>query len=241
MAWPSMDPYGFRARTLPMFIVLVPVATVIAAWTPGVLSIATGLGGAVVLGGASYFLGQIARNVGKRRERSLWRSWGGSPAVQLLRHRDGGLHHRRKQKCHDVLRGLGESVPTAKQEESDPREADGRYEACVKALIGRTGDRTRFTLLFEENVNYGFWRNLWALKLLGVICALIAMVLCVVRAWPWGATPYEEAALVGGAIDIALLLVWWSAVSPDAVRIPAKAYAERLLEACEQLGQDKKS
>lgn len=235
------DSYSFRARTLPMFIVFVPVATVIAAWTPGVLSIATGLGGAAGVAGASFFLGQIARNVGKSRERFLWRRWGGSPTLQFLRHGDREYNQQQKRICHRALRDLGLSVPTPEEEERNPRAADEKYEACTRALIVRTRDQRRFALLFQENINYGFWRNLWAMKPFGIAVSLVSIAPCVVRAWPKGATPYAEAALVGGALDVALLLVWSFLVSPDAVRIPAKAYAERLLEACVELAQEKKS
>lgn len=234
------DSYSLRARTLPMFVVLLPVATVIAAWTPGFLSIATGLGSTVAVAGASFYLGQLSRLVGKPRERSLWRGWGGSPTVQFLRHRDREYNQQQKRSCHRMLKQMGESVPTPEEEEQNPRVADEKYEACARSLIARTRDQQRFALLFQENINYGFWRNLWALRPFGITVALVALAMCVLRAWPKGATPYAEVALVGGGIDLVLLLVWWLAVSPDAVRIPAKAYAERLLEACVELGEEKK-
>ena len=235
MALVNFDVYSLRARTLPMFIALFPLATICAAWTPGVLSLATGAAGATVLGGASFFASQLARNAGKRREPYLWRLWGGSPTTQLLRHRDGGLNPHQKDRYHAILRRLGEVVPTAQEEREDPRAADQRYDSCTRRLISLTRKQERFPLVFKENINFGFWRNLWALKPMGVTLALLALALCAAQVWPTGPFPFAEPGLVGGGIDVAILLVWIFWVSPDAVRIPAKAYAERLLEACTEL------
>jgi len=239
MAGFTLDNYGRRARVLPMFIALFPVATVLSAWTPGIMSLASGAGGAAVLAGASFFLAQLARNAGKRREEALWKSWGGSPTVQFLRHRDSAFNQHQRARCHAVLQQLGNHVPTQNDERDDPAAADAHFAACTRDLISRTRDQERFPLVFKENVNYGFWRNLWGLKPLGLTLSLVALVLCGARLWlSWRASgEIPEPAVAGAAADVALILCWTLWVSPAAVRIPAVAYAERLLEACTELEQ----
>lgn len=237
----NLDPYSRRARVFPMFIVLSPLATVVGAWTPGVLSLVTGLGGLAVTGVASFFLAQIARNAGKRREESLWRSWGGAPTVRKLRHRDKTFNRHLRARCHALLNELGEPCPTAEEESGDPRAADERYVSCTKLLISRTRDSQHFGLVFKENINYGFWRNLWALKPVGLSLALLSLALCAARLWlSWEASgSIPEPPLIGGSIDVGLILCWIFWISPEAVRVPADAYADRLIEACLELAREK--
>ena len=69
------------------------------------------------------------------------------------------------KKLSELLNGT--AIPTPQDEKRDPERADQVYDACVSCLIERTRDKTRFRLLFEENCNYGFRRNLWGMKPLG--------------------------------------------------------------------------
>jgi len=129
-------------------------------------------------------------------------------------------------------------LPTAAQEAADPEAADAVYEACGVFLRDRTRDQTKFPLIFEENVSYGLRRNFWAMRPVGIIVTVLSIlsILAVVaydpstRAGSRGAT-----VMLAGLVDILLLIGWVFMFTPDWVRIPAEAYSERLLEACERL------
>ncbi|HEX6035526.1 MAG TPA: hypothetical protein VFY83_13880, partial [Anaerolineales bacterium] len=123
------------------------------------------------------------------------------------------------------------------EEAQDPNRADDIYGMCVKFLIAQTRDQKRFRLIFKENMSYGFRRNLWGMKLLGISIALMALISGVARLWiEWQRTSVITANTSASVLIILVfLLLWIFWVVPSWVRIPANAYAERLLETCEQL------
>src|SRR5947208_9959356 len=65
-------------------------------------------------------------------------------------------------------------LPTSEEEAADPEGADQRYEACVRFLRNATRDRSTFPLVFAENVNYGFRRNLWGMRSAGIACSAVS-------------------------------------------------------------------
>lgn len=100
-----------------------------------------------------------------------------------------------------------------------------------------TRDKERFQLLFQENVNYGFRRKLWAMKPVGIAIsilslaalALVTQIEARADAVPWFAN------LTAIAI-VALLLTWWLVrITPSWVKIVADAYALRLLASIDEL------
>jgi hypothetical protein len=188
-------------------------------------------------------LAQVGRDRGYRKQPDLWRQWGGAPTTQLLRHRNPECNPVLRDAYHRKLRELRPDVviPTPEEEERDPQKADYVYEACVKSLITFTRDRERFPLIFHENVNYGFRRNLWGLKLFGILSAVAGAGACGFNLWRnWEITGrVSTEALITLTVNLGLLLFWLFWVTPGWVRITADAYTARLFEACEQLQSEK--
>ena len=145
---------------------------------------------------------------------------------------------------------IGYPLPTEQEEEANPSWSDTKYEEAVTSLREATRDTSRFPLVFAENANYGFRRNLWGLKPIG---ALIAAVLVMVswtlllltiwgRPWPdpwWDvfANPDSVAVirLVVAVADTALAAFWIFWVKPSWVKAVADAYAIRLMESVQTL------
>src|SRR5262249_16189353 len=131
-------------------------------------------------------------------------------------------------------------LPNKLSEATDPDAADSVYDACTRFLRERTRDKTAFRMVFIENVNYGLRRNLWAMKAVGITLSLLgaaASLLAVVLKSADGTIPY----MAGFAtiLNSAMLTFWLLRITPVWVRIPAFAYAEQLLAACESV-QDQK-
>lgn len=233
------DSYNLRARVAPVFILAIPVVVSIAAWVPGILSLTWGSATIVLTLGFSMLVAQFGRHFGKQKEQKLWESWHGPPTTRFLRHRDTTLSPALRTRYHDRLRALQPDlkIPTAKQEAKDPKAADAIYGAVTRYLITMTRDQEKFPLIFKENVNYGFLRNLWGMKPFGLPLSTLGTIACTARLW----LVYNQhvtlspEGLAGALISLALLICWLFWVTPNAVRIAADAYAERLLEACETL------
>jgi hypothetical protein len=228
--------YTLLARIVPVYLVLLPVGIIIKVWLLG--NSLEGTIGALLAGpiAISMFLGEFGRDRGYRKQGQLWASWGGAPTTQLLRHRNADVNPLIRARYHSKLRLLlpDLEVPTSEEEQRDPAAADHVYEACARFLIGRTRDRKQFSLIFKENVSYGFRRNLWGLKALGLSLALVGLFALALRAW-LELPVISTDVVVGSVLTFVVILVWIFVVTPDWVRIPAEAYAARLLESCDQL------
>jgi len=196
------------------------------------------LGGGGILGAAmSMLLAQLGRDLGKKKEAQLFADWGGMPTTLLLRRRPTALpeglrlnaeaRERIRQLLPELLPDL--PLPTMEQETSNPEAADERFEAIAAELRGRTYDTKRFPLLFAENCGYGFRRNLWAMRPVGLLLAmgstLAASVLLALA--PERAQPLP---LASSLVVVLLVAVWWSIrINRDWVKMAAFEYAQQLL------------
>ena len=235
------DEYSRNARLVPALLIYLPVGVAIGAW-------ANIAGTSVVVGGvltiASTFslaalLAQFGRDRGKRKEAELYQMWGGKPSTVLLRHSAKAFNRHTLARYH---RRLGELLPDLRlpseaEEGSDSSSCDEVYEACGDYLRSQTTDNTRFRLLFQENLNFGFRRNLWAMKPAGIANSLagigITGGLLMART---GAGKWPEPALVIAFVIDTLMLCWWLVtIRSGWVRLPAEAYARQLLACAEQL------
>lgn len=232
------NPYVRRARLQPAMIVALPLALATLAWSPtGVVGWSV-LWSLFVWSGGTALMAQIARDRGKRKEPGLYDSWGGKPTTRLLRHRDA-LKKTVLQRRHQKLQVLVSDVriPSVEEERADPDKADDIYDACTAFLLEKTRNSEQFPLVFEENCNYGFRRNLWGMKPLGIATSfmgLAAMAMVFILDYRARTVP-GPIAQVCAAINLVLLMGWLVWFTPAWVKIPAEAYAERLLAACETL------
>ena len=179
----QLDTYTIEARLCPVFLIILPVLITINLWAPETSKFQFGFSSIIFSLAISLFGAQFGRNWGKLKEIKLWKSWDGPPTTRFLRHRDIQFNSIRKMQCHRIFQGLTPdiNIPTVEEEMSDPLKADQIYEACTRFLIAKTRDTKKFSLLYKENINYGFLRNLWGLKPLGIVLSLLSLPITMVR------------------------------------------------------------
>src|SRR6516164_1456109 len=232
-----LDPYSRQARLQPALVVVVPAAVLIVVWFPALWSV-WGLVLTVASScGVTLLLSQIARDRGKRLEPELYTSWGGKPSVALLRHADERIDDNTKARYRAFLasRLPDLKLPSPAEEEADPARADRAYESVTAWLLTQTRDTKTFGLLFRENISYGFRRNLWGLKPIGLPIALAcACASTTVLAHNYVALhePLPPQIVFVTAVTWILALLWIAWITPSWVRIPADAYGQQLLAAC---------
>lgn len=230
----GLDEYSRNARLKPALLTVVPAAWTVMAWAPVERWGWSGLWGVFVAAGGTLLVAHMGRDLGKRKERALHDRFGGRPSERLLSHEHAPNKVRLNQR-HSKLRGLMPDVPipTADEETRDPAKAHATYNACVDYLVALTRDNQ---LLFQENMNYGFRRNLWGLKPFGVAVAGCAVAALGFRIYQLFSTNSTIAGLmVFEAFNILMLAAWIFWFTPAWVMIPSRAYAERLLEALDTL------
>jgi hypothetical protein len=234
------DTYERKARLYPALLLLAPVLVTVIAMMSGKLTALESLSGIIAGCGGAFLLSQLARDSGKNREKALFEKWAGMPSVAILRHRDTRLDSITKARYHKKLAALveGAKAPSASEERADPASADRVYTAWSTYLRVNTRDTKKYSLLFQENVNYGYRRNVWGLRPIGIATSALCCTFAAVRLSQLYRATGKVDEEVGGAFAFALMLLffWIFRFTSDWVRIPADAYAERLGEAVETVG-----
>lgn len=227
-----LDEYDLRARLLPALIVGAPVLAAVLACVPSARS-GWGLLSAILEVPFLYLLVRVARTEGYKIESRLYEAWGGKPTTAMLRHRDLRIDPLTKERYKTTIANLtGIAFPGATAEEADPGEADTVYGSATKQLLEHRRDKAAHRLIFNENCNYGFARNLLGLKKLGLVLTVLCLIATLGVWWYFPdrfAQGGELAILL--SIAVAAMLVFY--VTPETVRHHAEAYAAALLRSCE--------
>ena len=218
-----LDHYDRRARLAPALLAVAPISVVLLAAGVRQAPVVVGIIGLLSVVGVPILLAGLVRHRGLALQERLWSEWGGPPTTRLLLGADGRADRWRD----DATRATGIDLTSTHSTAFDAA------ESAVARLRERTRDRARYPLVFEENCNYGFQRNLLAMRPIGLaactLSALALIVLLVLRV----ATdvPIEWFDLISGFVGVALLAgVWLWAPTRDRVRGAADRYAERLLD-----------
>lgn len=236
-----LDGYAYRARLLPALLTILPVAATIAVADPAthrdVWSSVASLSSAF---GVMALFSAAVRARGRAVERRLMTRWGVLHSVSMLRHADTTLDSHTKTRYHAQLASHLPSlrVPSAVGEQADSRAADTVYESAVRWLREQTRDAGRFPLIREENVAYGFRRNLYGAKPLGLGLSVLCLAWVGWLIYTQAPTRIADVSLphlVLLALLVAIILCWCVVVTEAFVVDASKAYARALLAACDTL------
>jgi hypothetical protein len=232
------DRYDVCARILPGILAIFPVLVAVLlhfSWIrPS--SFAQVALMALVVAAMLWAVGAWTRGYGRRAQQRLVEKWGGQQTELSLRHSDPRIDVATKERYHTALHALAPdmTLPTAEEEARDPSAALLTYRSAVRRLIENRRD-ARDHLVLAENISYGFWRNLYGLRLPGLFLALASAT--------WQILPEAMAAVGGAALfspamtpalaSAAGMIGWgvglWIIADERRVRDAASAYAERLL------------
>ncbi|SEM00762.1 hypothetical protein SAMN04515665_1262 [Blastococcus sp. DSM 46786] len=176
----------------------------------------------------------VVRRIGRWREPGLLTRWGGYPTTSALRLTDPDADPVARERRRAALEKLyGHPLPTAEEEVAEPvrstqriRDAERRLRAKAAAHAGSS------PLLASENRAYGFMRNTWALKPLGLVLAVAACAVACFLGVDRGWTPSLAMAAGWSAV---VTVAWLTFFRPAVIHAVAKDYAERLFDVLDQL------
>lgn len=232
------DAYSLQARLQPAVLALFPALITTSVWVPAVYEMRETIVGILLACGIVVFLAYYARACGQRAERKLFAEWGATPTTRWLRHRDDTLDSVTKARYYSFLGSHvpnGWKAPTPQEENADPQRADEYYQSAARWLREFTRDKDKYPLVFKENVSYGFHRNLYGLKSMGVTIAILCLV--------GGTVPLVYPEISGSRINvvtaspiitsIVFIIGWIGIVKGEWVRGAAEGYARALLAVCD--------
>ena len=225
-----LDAYDRNARLYPALVVMLPI-TVLAAllfsleWWSGIIGLATATG-------LHVFVVTLVRDRGTGVETKLWDSWGGRPSTVRMMWSNATnpmLHQRRLD---SVETATGVTLPTQAEEVADPADARMRYETASDLLRDLTRDKATHPRVKTELTNYGYRRNLYGCRPLGVVAAVAAFVCEASLALVAYFSTVDISFLtpfLGALVSAAWLLVWLFVVNPGFVKRDADRYADALI------------
>ncbi len=230
------DDYDRFARFLPVVIVASPIAVTVTVVTGVEVNAWLVLIPVPVIMGLCVLFASLAANAGKRVEQRLWQEWDGPPTTRYLRHRNQEFNHHTRLSLHQHMRSIGFSVPTPEDEKNDPDSADDQYEAYVTELRSRTRDPHKFPLVRTYLKQYGFSRNLYAIRRIGGVIVVVTAVFGIIYTLgnPLELTKILALSPIWGFSAIMTYALVFH-VNADAVKTCAERYADFLLEAAKRL------
>lgn len=227
------DAYSIRARLFPAIIAAAPALaalTLLISWKSfGLSNLIASLGVLVLL----WAIADFSRARGRAIEAKLYAEYGGMPSITMFRRNDSTIDAGSKDRYRALLADkIGVAAPSAINEAADQEAADAFYGQCGNWLRQNTRDTKKFSILFGENITYGFRRNLLGVKALALWLNLIVVAICLFILWrgSWDFdTPLGNkttVVLVVAAAHAAYMLL---AVNRSAVWDASRAYGRELI------------
>lgn len=176
------DKYQFKARVLPGIIALLPWVAAVLPWLPSTFDLVIAIYRFGLFTLSALVLSHISRRWGKSAEERLHNKWRVHPTAKFLRWSNNEFDDITKHKIHLQLSGhTGISAPTREEEKSNPEIANSIYRGYAELLRAHAlshRNEMAFTIVHEENIDYGFARNSFGLRYifwLGIVIASISL------------------------------------------------------------------
>ena len=229
-----LDAYTLQARFLPALVLLFPAILLIAGLLPDMSQLPTMIGFGIISIALAVLATQYVRDAGKDFEKFLVKTWGGYPTTLELM-------YSRTTLSTVALKGYREKIsqlypdlelPSEQDEVINPDKSMQILDEAVRRSREATRDTKQFQLLYQENVSYGFRRNLVALRFFGVLsCILCSLLAAVPILAPEKVAisisyPFMYMALATSLLFLILWLIEWNVAW---VHKAAQRYANQLL------------
>jgi len=195
------------------------------------------------------FLSNQVSNLGNQLQDKLFENWGGAPTTILLRYSDNILDGHTKQRYHKWLQSKlpNLTMPSSENEASDSANADDIYASATNFLREFTRSKTKYPMVYSDNVAYGFTRNLLVLRPIGIGVSLVCIVLNIALLFAYFSY-YEQSiptfveshismVIFGSIATVAsvwLLFFYVFFINSVSVHGRAFRYAKSLLAVCEE-------
>jgi hypothetical protein len=225
------DAYNIRARLSASIILLAPIAISVFLCLEEVRSLATSAVILIVLLAFANCVPILQRRHRKRKNKETK-----DRAYELLLQSDNTFDSATKERYYDKLASLDESFLTLKE----PDNSD-EFKALCKSAVLFLRNRTRDNrLVLEENINYGFCRNLIETKTTGIWICVLCLASVAIGSWLMFGSLCQIPVQNGFAFiaDLGILLFWIFGIKDEDVELAALNYARTLVMAIDTLNAE---
>ncbi len=242
-----LDDYERRARLVPGLLAMLPLIVLFAVLGLRQIPAVSYVTGTLALAGVGpVLIAGAVRNFGKAAEKQLWDNWGGPPTTAWLRLDAPSDDEAQRQLWRSAVEAVsGVSLLPLRAERRDRVKADNAIKLATKCVRDRTRNKEKFALLFNENRNYGYERNIYGLRWAARgISLLSAIALASYMKWlaPVADRPQVSAGnLLSLAACLFCLVGWFLLPSKKRVQDAANRYANELLHAAVMLRDESRS
>jgi len=212
-----------------------PILLISWLWFPTFRSNGELLIGIMITCGIAAWIAKKVGDNGREKERKLIKIWGGYPTTILLRHSDEIVSKITKQRYHNFLNSKMPDISllNEKEENDNPEEADRVYESAIEWLKEYARDKEKNYLIFNDNIHYGFSRNLWALKPYALTINITGTILNLGLVYFMPSAISIEWCFVTAFILFSIL-VWIFGITQRFVYKAGEKYAKSLLAVCDR-------
>lgn len=232
------DKYETIARFCPALFLFLPIGLLCWLWFPSIRNIGDTIIGIILACGTAALIAKMVGDNGRNKQKMLIKKWGSFPTTKFLRYSDSTIDKITKQRYRLYLKEKLPNVnmPSEEEEKLDPIKADEIYESAINWLKEKARDKEKYYLVFNDNIYYGFSRNLWALKPLGLTISITGLVINGIAMYLM--YDYKLKIIPVECYTITILLIlsvltWVFVITSDFVYKAGEKYAKSLLAVCD--------
>jgi hypothetical protein len=236
-----ISPYELKARFFPALFTLLPLVLIVAIWYPELINLESSFITILFFFIFIFFVAKLARELGFKRQKQLLIEWGNFPSIVYLRLRDNKIDLVTKQRYHNYLNENVEGIKLPSNMDDELNNQDfyeQQYTSAIKWLLENTRDQQIYSILYQDNINYGFSRNMLGIKPMGFTFSILSLFINLYFVYQeynldLNLIPLKIWMLL--IINIALIISWLFFVKKNWVKSSSEAYARSLLATCERI------
>lgn len=233
----QFDTYSLKARVFPALIAGLPTLALLFVLVPwdhvGLSHVTAGTVSVILL----FAFADVARRTGKHVQARL--GTGSTPELWHRNNTEIAAAAKDRYRTY-IAKQIKIPAPTEVEEKDEPQRANDFYNTAANWIREHTRDHRKFSILFSENITYGFRRNLLGLKWIALIFNALVLLSC-------GAITFFMPSYFRQLPNINEKLVMVSmaailhstymlcAVNTASVREASRAYGRQLILSCETL------
>jgi hypothetical protein len=199
-----------KARIWPSFLVCSPVLIFGSIAAAKVFDLVQASVGSAIIGSAMVALmSAVIRQLGVSQETRLFKVWGAPPSTKVMRWRDKRWSQEYKAKMHALIKDkLGIELLSDSTEKEDPKTADKIISEAFMLLRNKLRGNTRI-LNHQDNIDYGFARNLYGARWLWIFFSVISILILIVFPRAVGDEPQNLELWFAVSYLTAIMFVEW--------------------------------